>query len=338
MMLMSNAIETAKRYIDEKNHEEALKLARKRHGKDDVEDYLTILDLLIDAGYMLALEEKGIYYQFYDESHDGGDYGEKYFDRYLEKQPRSVNVLCDKALSRFNKGKVDEALEYMDDAMNNYDSYSAVEKPRISKKQVLMSKIKLLIKAKAYEDALAHLDRYEEEYGGDGESDLYKGQMLQKTGRNEEAIKYLDKSLQNDDTIIGFNAKADALYELGRYGEALKNYKYCISYESRVEDDLELITNFNYKAAFCCVNLGNDAEAIKHLNKTISMLNEHGRLPNDIEAIYQKCSFEKERILKKGEVKDEEFRKTRFFSTRTSLILLGIILVLYVILRYFGYH
>ena len=67
------------------------------------------------------------------------------------------------------------------------------------------------------------------------------------------------------------------------------------------------------------------------------MLNEHGRLPKDIEAIYQKCSFEKERIMKKGEVKDEEFRKTRFFSARTSILILILIIVLYAILRMKGY-
>lgn len=335
---MSKHVETAKQYIADNNYEESIKLARKRHGKDDIEDYLTILDLLIDADYLPAIEEKGLYYQFYDESHDNGDYGEKYFDQYLKKQPRSINVLCDKALSKFNKGEVEEALNYMDKSLNKYDSYRNIEKPRISKKEVLMSKIKLLIKAKRYDDALKHLDLYEDKYGGDNESDLYKGQMLQKTGKNNEALKYLDKSLLNEDTIIGFNAKGDALYELGQYKEALKNYKNCISYESKVEDDLELITNFNYKAAFCCVNLGDEAEAIKYLNKTINMLNEHGRLPRNIESIYQKCSFEKERILKKGEVKDEEFRKTRFFSTRTSIILLIIILIFYIILRYFGYH
>ena len=334
---MSNAIETAKQYIFDDNYKDAIELARKRHGKDDVEDYLTILDLLIDTDYLPAIEEKGIYYQYYDESHDNGDYGEKYFNQYLQHQPNSINVLCDKALSKFNKGEIEQALDYMDEALNKYDSYSNIEKPRISKKEVLMSKIKLLIKAKRYPDALTQLNHYEEEYGGDGESDLYKGQMLQKNGENNEALKYLDKSLQNEDTLIGFNAKGDALYELGEYGEALKNYKYCIHYESKVEDDLELITNFNYKAAFCCVKLENEKEAVKHLNKTINMLNEHGRLPRDIEAIYQKCSFEKERIIKKGEVKDEEFRKTRFFSTRTSLIILAIILVLYVILRYLGF-
>ncbi|WP_405305788.1 tetratricopeptide repeat protein [Methanobrevibacter sp.] len=335
---MSKSIEAAKQYISENNYEEALKLARKRHGKDEVEDYLAILDLLIDADYLPAIEEKGIYYQYYDESHDNGDYGERYFDQYLQKQPKSINVLCDKALSRFNKGNVEESLEYMDKALEKYDSFSAVEKPRIRKKEVLMNKIKLLIKAKRYDDALDHLNQYEGDYGCDNDSDLYKGQMLQKTGKNDEALTYLDKSLQNEDTIIGFNAKGDALYELGRYGEALKNYKYCIGYESKVVDDLELVTNFNYKAAFCCVNMGNEAKAVKHLNKTINMLNEHGRLPKDLEAIYQKCSFEKERIIKKGEVKDEEFRKTRFFSARTSLIILAVILVIYVILRYLGYH
>lgn len=162
--------------------------------------------------------------------------------------------------------------------------------------------------------------------------------MLQKTGKNKEALEYLDRSLQNEDTILGFNAEGDALYELKQYKEALKNYKNCIQYESKIDDDLELITNFNYKAAFCCVNLGDDQEAIKYLNKTINMLNEYGRLPNDIESIYQKCSFEKERIMKKGEVEDKEFRKTRFFSTRTSLMILAVILILYIILRYLGYH
>lgn len=334
---MSESVETAKKYIEDGNYEEALKLARKRHGKDDVKDYLTILDLLIDADYLIAIEEKGMYYQYYDETHDNGDYGEKYFDKYLEKQPRSINALCDKALAQFNKGNVDEAIEYMDKAYDRYKSYSPIEKPRISKKEVLMGKIELLIQSKRYEEALKSLNVYENNYGMDEKSDLYKGQMLQKTGKNEEALKYLEKSLQNEDTLIGFNAKGDALYDLKRYKEALKAYKNCLQYESKVDDDLELVTNFNYKAAFCCVNLGDDANAIKYLNKTINMLNEHGRLPNDIEAIYQKCSFEKERILKKGEVKDEEFKKTRFFSARTSIIILAVIIILYVILRYLGY-
>ncbi|WP_406537019.1 tetratricopeptide repeat protein [Methanobrevibacter sp.] len=335
---MSDAVKTAKLYIEEENYDEALKLARKRHGKDNVDEYLTILDLLIEADYIPAIEEKGLYYQYYDETHDNGDYGEKYFDEYLIKQPRSINALCDKALSKFNKGNIDEALEYMDKAYDRYKSYSPIEKPRITRHEVLMGKIELLIQSKRYGEALADLNKYESQTGGDEKSDLYKGQMLQKTGKNREALEYLDKSLQNEDTLIGFNAKGDALYELKNYKDALKNYKNCIHYESKIEDDLELITNFNYKAAFCCVNLGNDQEAIKYLNKTINMLNEHGRLPNDIEQIYQKCSFEKERIMKKGTVKDKEFRSTRFFSARTSLIILAIIIILYVILRLIGYN
>ena len=94
---MSEAIETAKKYISDEKYYEALKLARKRHGKDDVEDYLSILDMLIDRAYIIAIEEKGMYYQYYDETHDNGDYGEKYFDEYLKRQPRSINALCDKA-------------------------------------------------------------------------------------------------------------------------------------------------------------------------------------------------------------------------------------------------
>lgn len=334
---MSEYVDSAKQYIKEENYKEALRLARKRHGKDDIESYLTILDLLIENDHLPALEEKGMYYQYYDETHDNGDYGEKYFDEYLEKQPRSINAICDKAMSKFNKGKIDESLEYMDKAYDKYSSYSKIEKPRISKKELTMAKIELQIQAKRYKDALRGLNSYENQFGGDEKSDLYKGQMLQKNGENEKALEYLEKSLLNEDTLIAFNARGDALYELKRYKEALKDYKNCLNYEGKITDDLELITNFNYKAAFCCVHLGNEQEAVKYLNKTINMLNEHGRLPKDIESIYQKCSFEKERIMKTGNVKDEEFRKTKFFSARTSIIILIIILILYVILKMNGY-
>ena len=336
--IMSEAIEKAKQYIADKNCKEALKLARKRHGKDDIKDYITILDLLIDNGYMLALEEKGMYYQYYDENHDNGDYGEKYFDLYLEKHPRSINVLCDKALSRFNKGHTEEALEYMDKAYEKYKSYSQIEKPRIKKKEVLMGKIELQIQAKLYDDALTNLNTYENQYGMDEKLQLYKGQMLQKAGKNREALDYLNKSLENEDTLAGFNAKGDALYELKEYKEALKIYNRCIQYEKRANPDLELVTNFNYKAAFCCVKLGNDQEAIKHLNKTINMLNEHGRLPRDIEEIYQKCSFEKEKIMKKGDVKDKEFRQSHFLSSKHAIYVLIVIIILYIILRLMGYN
>ena len=334
---MSDAVEKAKQYIEDKNYKEALKLARKRHGKDDIDEYIHILDLLIDEDYLLALEEKGLYYQYYDESHDNGDYGEKYFNQYLEKQPRSINVISDKALSRFNKGHTEEALKYMDKAYEKYKSYSQIEKPRISKKEVLMGKIELQIQAKYYNEALTNLNNYEDQYGMDEKLQLYKGQMLQKAGKNREAIDYLDKSLQTEETLAGLNAKGDALYELREYKDALKAYNRCMQYDRRANPDLELRTNFNYKAAFCCVKLGDDQEAIKYLNKTIEMLNEYGRLPKDIESIYQKCSFEKERIMKTGKVKDKEFKKSRFLSSKTAIYIVIIIIILHIILRLLGY-
>jgi len=335
---MSETIEKAKKYIAEENYKEALKIARKNHGKDNITTYINILNLLIDEEYLPALEEKGMYYQYYDKTHDNGDYGGKYFDLYLEKQPRSINVLCDKALSRFNKGHVTEALEYTDKAYDKYKSYSQIEKPRIKKKEVLMAKIELQIQAEQYSAALSNLNKYENQYNIDEKVLLYKGQMLQKTGENREAIDYLDKSLENEDTLLALNSKGDALYDLKEYNKALNIYDRCIKYEKTAEDDLKLVTNFNYKAGFCCVNLGDDQKAVKYLNKTINMLNEHGRLPNDLESIYQKCSFEKERILKSGDVQDEEFSKSHFLNVKTSIYILVVVLVLYLLLRLLGYN
>lgn len=138
---MNDAITQAEQYIEEENYKEAIKIARKRHGKDDINDYLTILDLLIDNDYLPALEEKGMYYQYYDESHDNGDYGEKYFDEYLKKQPRSINALCDKAMSLFNKGKINESLEYMDKASDRFSSYSKIENRAYLKKSLIWQKL-----------------------------------------------------------------------------------------------------------------------------------------------------------------------------------------------------
>ena len=334
---MSDAIQEAKQLIEEGNYKDAVKIARKRHGKDDIDSYLSILDMLIEKEYLPALEEKGMYFQYYDPNHDNNDYGEKYFDEYLQKQPKSINVLCDKSMSLFNKGKIDEALEYVDKAYEKYNTYSKIEKPRISKKEVKMSKIELLIQAKEYKTALTELNKYETQYGADKKLDLYKGQMLQKNGENEEAMEYLEKSLSDEHTLLAFNAKADALYELGRYDEALHDFNQCIQYEREAGDDLELITNFNYKAAFCCVKLGDNQEAIKHLNKTINMLNEHGRLPKDLESIYQKCSFKKDELMRHDDIEDKEFKKTKFISSKYAIYALIVIIILYAILKIFGY-
>ena len=177
---MSDAVQEAKQLIEEGNYKDAIKIARKRHGKDDIDSYLSILDILIEKEYLPALEEKGMYFQYYDPNHDNNDYGEKYFDEYLQKQPKSINVLCDKSMSLFNKGKIDEAMEYIDKAYEKYNTYSKIEKPRISKKEVKMSKIELLIQAKQYKNALTELNKYETQYGTDKKLDLYKGQMLQR--------------------------------------------------------------------------------------------------------------------------------------------------------------
>lgn len=334
---MSDAVEQAKQYIKNNNCKEALKLARKRHGKDDIDEYIAILDLLIDNDYLIALEEKGTYYQYYDETHDNGDYGERYFNAYLEKQPRSINVICDKALSRFNKNHVEEALELMNKAYDKYSSYSKIEKPRISKGDVKLGKIELLMQAKRYHDALIELNAYENQFPENERLILYKGQMLQKEGKNEDAIKYLNQSLKNEDTLLAFNSRGDAHYELKHYKDALNDYNKCISHEKEIEDNLELITNFNYKSAYCCIKLGNEQEGMKYLNKTIEMLNQHGRLPKDIEEIYQKCSFEKERILKEGKIKDIEFKKSKFLPYKYVLVIVIIIVIISIILRFMGY-
>lgn len=334
---MSTAIEKAEEMILNENYHEALKIAKKRHAKDDIESYLTILDMLIEKDYLPGLEEKGLYYQYFDPSNDNGDYGEKYFDEYLEARPNSINAICDKALCRYKKNDIEESLTLINKAYKNYNIYSKAEEPRISKKEINMRKIELLIDAKRYDEALKELNDYENQYGPNSKLDLYKGCMLQKNGENEEALHYLDNSLNEEQTLIALNAKGDAYFDLKDYKKAFKQYKLCMDSENKIEDDLELLTNFNYKAAFCQIEMGNTNEGVKYLNKTIQMLNEHGRLPKDIEAIYQKCAFEKDRLMRLGDVKDVEYKESRFKKSKFAITALIIIIILYFILKMFGY-
>ena len=236
-----------------------------------------------------------------------------------------------------NKNKLTEAIEYMDKAFKNYDAYSQKEEPRISHEEVRMGKIELLMQDNQNKKALNEINKYEKKFGQNKKEIFYKGQLLEKTGEYEKALEYLDKSLDEDHTIIALNSKGNALYELGEYKKALDSYNSCITHEKDVKDDLELVTNFNYKAAFCNVELGNYDEAVKHLNKTIDMLNENGRLDKNLEEIYQKCSFEKDRLMYKNNVEDKRFSNFKFLSTKTSITALIIIIIAYIILKIIGY-
>ncbi len=128
---MNDKLEQAKELIKNKEYKKALDIAKKRHGKDKIDEYLTVLDLLIQENYLPAIEEKGHYHQHYDPNHDNDDYGEKYFDMYLNIEPKSINAICGKAMSLSNKNKLKEAIKYMDQAFKNYNAYSKIEEPRM---------------------------------------------------------------------------------------------------------------------------------------------------------------------------------------------------------------
>ena len=158
-----------------------------------------------------------------------------------------------------------------------------------------------------------------------------------KNRRPKEAVDKL-KNLFVKHGVIKENDPFDITYlGAGEYKKALDSYNSCITHEKDVKDDLELVTNFNYKAAFCNVELGNYDEAVKHLNKTIDMLNEKGRLDKNLEDIYQKCSFEKDRLMYKNNVEDKRFSNFKFLSTKTSITALIIIIIAYIILKIIGY-
>lgn len=333
---MSDELIKAKELIENENCKKALDLAKKMHRKDKINEYLKILDLLMAENYLPAFEEKGQYYLYFDENHGDGDYGEKYFDQYMDLQPHSINIMCSKARALSYKGDFKKAIKLMQRALDSYENYSLEEAPRITKEEIELGKIELLFESDKKEETLNEINDFEKEDSNNSKIILYKGIILSEIGENEEALKYLETSLKIDNSLLALNAKGNVLYNLKRYDEALEVFNKCISHEKEV-DDLDILTNFNYKAAFSAIELEKYDEGIKYLNKTINMLNEHGKLKNNLEKIYRECSFEKDRILRQHEeVQDKEFSRIKFLSTKTSLTLLIIIIIFYFILTYLG--
>ena len=70
---MSSKLEQAKELIKNEEYKKALDIAKKRHGNDKINEYLIILDLLIQEKYLPAIEERGHYHQYYDPNHDNGE-------------------------------------------------------------------------------------------------------------------------------------------------------------------------------------------------------------------------------------------------------------------------
>ncbi len=67
------------------------------------------------------------------------------------------------------------------------------------------------------------------------------------------------------------------------------------------------------------------------------MLNENGSLDKNLAKIYQKCSFEKDRVMYKNNVEEKRFSNFKFLSTKTSITALIIIIIAYLILKIIGY-
>lgn len=90
--------------INNEEYEKANQLSFILFQKKNIKEFLEINNLLLEKNYIPALPLRGYYHLIEDAYHDNNDYGEKYFNKYLEERPDSTSIRFQKAIASSAKG------------------------------------------------------------------------------------------------------------------------------------------------------------------------------------------------------------------------------------------
>ena len=86
--------------INNEEYEKANQLSFILFQKKNIKEFLEINNLLLEKNYIPALPLRGYYHLIEDAYHDNNDYGEKYFNKYLEKRPDSTSIRLQKEMKK----------------------------------------------------------------------------------------------------------------------------------------------------------------------------------------------------------------------------------------------
>ena len=114
----------------------------------------------------------------------------------------------------------------------------------------------------------------------DSESLLFKGYSLHLLNKDDDAIKYLNKSIEINPTAIAYKFKGDCFWDLNKLIEALDFY------------DKAIIENKNYFMAYLnkgalLTKLDRHAEAVVTLDKAIKLTPHSSAYKRKAEALFE---------------------------------------------------
>ncbi|WP_299523896.1 lipopolysaccharide assembly protein LapB [uncultured Methanobrevibacter sp.] len=316
--------------INNKEYEKANKLSFRLFQKKNLNDFLEINDLLLKENYIPAIPLRGYYYLIEDITHDNQDYGEKYFNKYLEKRPDSISIRFQKAVALSAKGKEEESKQIIENLIENYHENPYNDEIITCKSKENLCELKLiyLFEKELKEEALNYGEEILKEYPNNMLTLLAKAKLLcEKNENNEEALEIINRCLKIEKTIEGLLIKGDIYVNLKEYKKAIQCFDMGINALSKTEEPL--ILEWYHKKALALIQLQEYNEAMKCLNRTMDIilsieinndLNENGiKLLKD-------CEKEKQKLLNQG-IADVKYSKHNFDLNKLVYIMLALAII-----------
>lgn len=318
--------------INKKEYGKLNKLSFKLFQKKKLNEFLEINNLLLKENYIPALPLRGYYHLVEDINHDNQDYGEKYFDKYLEKRPDSISILFQKAIALSAKGKKKESKQIIENLIENYHENPYTDEIITCKSKEKLCELKLiyLFEKKLKEEALNYGDEILKEYPDNIVTLLIKAKLLcEKNENNEEALEIINKCLKIEKTIEGLLIKGDIYVNLKEYEKAINCFDIGITALSKTEEYLSI--EWYHKKSLALIQLQKYGEAMKCLNKTMDLilaveintdLNETGiKLLNE-------CKKEKQNLINQG-IQDIKYSSYNFNLNKLIYIMLVLAILVY---------
>ena len=189
--------------INNKEYEQANKISFILFQKKNIDEFLEINNLLLEENYIPALPLRGYYHLIEDMTHDNDDYGEKYFNKYLEKRPDSTSIRFQKAIALSAKGNEEESKKIIENLIENYQEspYSDEIITCESKEKLCELKLIYIFEKGHDEDSLNYANELLGEYPDNILAMLIQAKILCKNNENQKALEIINKCLKKERII-----------------------------------------------------------------------------------------------------------------------------------------
>lgn len=312
--------------INNKEYEQANKISFILFQKKNIDEFLEINNLLLEENYIPALPLRGYYHLIEDMTHDNDDYGEKYFNKYLEKRPDSTSIRFQKAIALSAKGNEEESKKIIENLIENYQESPYSDEIITCESKEKLCELKLIyIFEKGHDaDSLNYANELLGEYPDNILAMLIQAKILCKNNENQKALEIINKCLKKERIIEGILIKGDIYVNLNQHEKAIKCFDIGIKSLSKNEQHLSI--EWYHKKALSLIQLQKYEEAMKCLNKTMDIIlaiELHTNLNEAGIKLLKDCEKEKQTLLNRG-VADLKYSKHTISLSKLVYILLAL--------------